>query len=132
MSATPASGAGEPPESPGANPHPAGGRTPSDDPARLRRSEGSVHRAAPGPGGPPLPALFATADLLRSLGIAAAVVSLLVAINLGPTVLLQPWSEPAAAGRYALDFVTPFLVASLGALLANRRFRRASTLPWTE
>ena len=74
---------------------------------------------------PAAPASYSRSDVLHGLVIAAAVGSILVAINLGPSTLLRPWEFPAESSRLALDYLTPFLVASLGAVLANRKTRVA-------
>lgn len=74
---------------------------------------------------PAAPAPYSRSDILHGLVIAAAVGSLLTAINLGPLMLVRPWDFPAEAPRFALDYLIPFLVASLGAILANRKARAA-------
>ena len=67
--------------------------------------------------------LYGLADAGHSLLIAAVVGSILVAINLGVGPLLRPWEYPEKGVQWALDYLTPFLVASLGAVLANRKTR---------
>ncbi len=69
------------------------------------------------------PSLYASSDVLHSLLIAFVIGSILVATNLGPSILVQPWDFPGEALRWSLDYLTPFLVASLGAVLANRKAR---------
>ena len=69
--------------------------------------------------------LYSSSDALHGVAIAAAVGSILAAINLGPTTVLRPWDFPAETLRLGLDYLAPFLVASLGAVLANRKTRAA-------
>lgn len=57
--------------------------------------------------------------LRRSLGIAAVVGSLLVAINQGDVVLAGRW-EPALVWKIPLTYLVPFVVATWGALLSSR------------
>jgi hypothetical protein len=57
--------------------------------------------------------------LRRSLGIAAIVGTLLIAINQGDVLLSGRW--PAAlAWKIPLTYLVPFVVASWGALLSSR------------
>ena len=72
---------------------------------------------------PAAPAPYSRSDIVHGLVISAVVGSLLTAINLGPLMLVRPWDFPAEAPRIALDYLIPFTVASLGALLANRKTR---------
>lgn len=53
----------------------------------------------------------------------ALVGSILVVINLGPSELIRPWALREDYLRFILDYAIPFLVASLGAVLANRKVR---------
>jgi hypothetical protein len=57
--------------------------------------------------------------LRRSLGIALAVGSMLVAINQGDVLLAGRW-PPALAWKIPLTYLVPFVVATWGALLNSR------------
>ena len=57
--------------------------------------------------------------LRRSLGIAAVVGTLLVAINQGDVLLAGRWT-PALAWKIPLTYFVPFVVATWGALLSSR------------
>ena len=45
----------------------------------------------------------------------------LILINEGPAAFLEVGLGPREESRMALDFLTPFLVATVSAVLANRR-----------
>jgi hypothetical protein len=57
--------------------------------------------------------------LKRSLGIAAVVGTVLLAINQGDVLLSARWPG-ALAWKVPLTYLVPFLVATWGALLASR------------
>jgi hypothetical protein len=57
--------------------------------------------------------------LKRSLGIAAVVGTVLLAINQGDVLLSARWPD-ALAWKVPLTYLVPFLVATWGALLASR------------
>lgn len=59
-------------------------------------------------------------DLERCLLISAVVGVVLVGINQGPQALVSSPSSLERLTRIALDFVVPFVVASVSAVLANR------------
>jgi hypothetical protein len=60
--------------------------------------------------------------LRRSLGIAAIVGTILLAINQGDLLLRQEW-PPSLAWKAPLTYLVPFVVATWGALV-NGRLRR--------
>ncbi|MCA1813183.1 MAG: hypothetical protein LC624_04435 [Halobacteriales archaeon] len=63
---------------------------------------------------------YTWADLRRSLVISAVVGTILVSINQGPRAFLAPPAEVVVLSRMLLNYVVPFSVASVSALLANR------------
>ena len=65
--------------------------------------------------------LYSSADFGRSLAIAVVVGTALILINEGPGAFLGGGLVPGEESRMALDFLTPFLVATASAVLANRR-----------
>lgn len=69
------------------------------------------------------PSLYALSDVFHGLLIASVIGSILVATNLGLSTLVRPWDFPGESLQWTLDYLTPFLVASLGAVLANRKAR---------
>lgn len=94
------------------------GSTPPSTPRTLPSARTSAHL-------PSAPAPYSRSDAVHGAAIAAAVGSILAVINLGPSPWLRPWDFPSETPRLALDYLTPFLVASLGAVLANRKTRAA-------
>lgn len=71
---------------------------------------------------------YTIGDLRRCLLIAALVGTILVAINLGPGIFLEPRGDLVTAIRTALNYVVPFSVASVSALLANRARAKVESL----
>ena len=65
--------------------------------------------------------LYSSADFGRSLAIAAVVGIALILINEGPGASLGVGLGPGEESRIALDILTPFRVATVSAVLANRR-----------
>ena len=68
--------------------------------------------------------LYGPSDLKRCLLISAIVGTLLVSINQGPGFFVAPRGELLVLLRVALNYVVPFSVASVSALMANRAHRR--------
>ncbi len=65
--------------------------------------------------------LYSSADFGRSLAIAAVVGIALILNNEGRGAFLGVGLSPGEESRTAVDFLTPFLVATVSAMLANRR-----------
>lgn len=105
---------------------PVGGPRTPPPPSGSRPSSRSLRRRAPwNPArrDRTFPPLYALSDVFHGLIIAVVIGSVLVAVNLGPSTLVRPWDFPGEFLRWMLDYLTPFLVASLGAVLANRKAR---------
>ena len=69
---------------------------------------------------------YGSKDLKRCLLISAVVGTTLVSINQGPAFFLAPRSDLDTLARVVLNYLVPFSVASIGAIMANRAHRRES------
>ena len=70
--------------------------------------------------------LYGSSSLKRCLLISAIVGTILVSINQGPAFFLAPRGGLDLLARVVLNYLVPFSVASVTAVMANRAHRRKS------
>lgn len=71
--------------------------------------------------------LYSSVDLKRCLLISAVVGTILVSINQGPAFFLAPQGGLDTLARVLLNYLVPFSVATVSAMMANRAHGKESS-----
>jgi len=70
--------------------------------------------------------LYSSNDLKRCLLISAIVGTILVSINQGPALFLAPHGDLETLARVVLNYIVPFSVATISAMMSSRAQRTDS------
>jgi len=70
--------------------------------------------------------LYSSNDLKRCLLISAIVGTILVSINQGPAFFLAPHGDLETLARVVLNYIVPFSVATISAMMSSRAHRTDS------